>query len=157
MSVDMLALEADRGLWISGWTSNVDRKRGDDQVVGALVGVAVTEPILLTAETARSRPYELGDSLVKGGGAETRYGETWLAGSVVEAEVEGVALLWPYGSTAAAAEVEEKGTRGDMALLPFTMRIADARSESLRRLCIWSNQEKQWVKMWKRGTIIQKK
>lgn len=76
MSVDMLALEADRGLWISGWTSNVDRKRGDDQVVGALVGVAVTEPILLTAETARSRPYELGDSLVKGGGAETRYGET---------------------------------------------------------------------------------
>lgn len=81
MSVDMLALDADRGLGLPrpcpsyAGTSDVDRKRGD-QVV--LVGVAVTEPILLTAETALSRPYErgLGESLVRGGGAETRYGET---------------------------------------------------------------------------------
>lgn len=51
-------------------------------------------------------------------------------GGPVDAEAEGVA--WLYGSIA--------DMRGDMALLPFTMRIADARSESLRRLCIWSNQ-----------------
>lgn len=81
MSVDMLAREADRGLGLPrpcpscGGTSDVDvdRKRGDQAVV-VRVGVAVTEPILLTAETARSRPCEreLGESLVKGGGAETR-------------------------------------------------------------------------------------
>lgn len=129
----MLALDADRGRGLPrpcasyGTASDVDRKRGDQVVLG----VAVTEPILLTAETALSRPYdrELGESLVRGGGAETRYGETWRGGSVV-AEAGGVA--WLYGSIA--------GMRGDMALLPFTMRIADARSESLRRLCIWSNQ-----------------
>lgn len=50
----------------------------------------------------------------------------------MEAEAAGVAP-WLYGSIAAELG---KGTRGDMALLPFTMRIADARSESLRRLCI---------------------
>lgn len=76
MSVDMLAREADRGLPSCGGTSDVDvdRKRGDQAVVVVRVGVAVTEPILLTAETARSRrcERELGESLVKGGGAETR-------------------------------------------------------------------------------------
>lgn len=47
----------------------------------------------------------------------------------MEAEAKSVA---PWSM---AAELE-KGTRGDTALLPFTMRIADLRSESLRRLCI---------------------
>lgn len=90
-----------------------------------VAGVAGT--ILLAAETALSRPCGLGESLVKGGGAETRYGDTWDGGSAVEA------VLWLYGS---ATELE-KGTRGDMALLlSFIRRIADARSESLRRLCI---------------------